>query len=146
VWRVITDYERLHEVVPALIASEIVPPPIGRPRPPHMNRLRQLAAKKLPYVQLHTEVVLDVLEKVDGTRMELQFKHHKSDFDMLQVHLLATAPAWPPAVLPVLLGCLCCCLWRHYEFILRGRGRTIDTCKYVMLHAGHPVNECMTSK
>lgn len=93
VWQVLTDYERLPEVVPPLLTSEVVQQRRGRQLPPNMRRLKQLAAKQLPYLQLHTEVVLDVLEKASETRMELQFRHHKSDFDMLQVCLAATACA-----------------------------------------------------
>jgi hypothetical protein len=38
-------------------------------------------------MQLHTEVVLDVLEKVTAERRELQFRHHRSNFDILQVRV-----------------------------------------------------------
>jgi hypothetical protein len=85
VWRVVSDYERLHEIVPVLVSSELVPPPRGRDYPPGMKRVRQIASKQLPYVQLHTEVVLDVLEKATSERRELQFRQHRSNFDILQV-------------------------------------------------------------
>jgi hypothetical protein len=103
IWSVLTDYEKLQDVVPLVVVSELqqplcggagdngagVPAPAGGRR--RLRRVRQVGAKRLPYVQLHTEVVLDVLEKPgDGADpWELQFKHHRSDFDMLQVCPLA---------------------------------------------------------
>lgn len=86
VWRTITDYERLSDVVPAIATSTLVAPPHGHAYPAGMHRLRQLAVKQLPYMQLHTEVVLDVLEReAEGLRRELQFRAHRSDFDILRV-------------------------------------------------------------
>ena len=88
IWEVLTNYEQLEDVVPLLLVSE------EKKRGSRQNqggsssnlkRIRQVAFKQLPYVQLHTEVVLDVLEKPGTDTWELQFKQHQSSFDMLQV-------------------------------------------------------------
>lgn len=89
IWKVLTNYEKLDEVVPLLLVSEEKKGVRSNEnRPANLKRIRQVAAKKLPYVQLHSEVVLDVLEKPgvdDSDTWELQFRHHKSSFKMLQV-------------------------------------------------------------
>jgi hypothetical protein len=92
IWKVLTNYEQLDEVVPLLLVSEEKKDfahggrqQPGGNSPMNLKRIRQVAAKQLPYVQLHTEVVLDVLEKPGTDTWELQFKHHRSSFDMLQV-------------------------------------------------------------
>ena len=82
VWAAITDYQSLAQVLPALVLSETIEPARGqRSYPPGMVRLRQLAVKKLAYVEFHTEVVLDVLE-TDGH--EIQFRQFAGDFDLFQ--------------------------------------------------------------
>lgn len=106
IWAVLTNYEQLDEVVPLLLVSEeqqALSGDIGRDSnsPTKLKRIRQVAAKQLPYVQLHTEVSLDVLEKPGPGTWELQFKHHMSSFDMLQV----------PVSLAVVSRCLC---WRRF--------------------------------
>lgn len=95
IWAVLTDYAALGSVVPVISVSEVVPRGGGGRRhsaaaaaPPGLRRVRQVAAKRLPYVQLRAEVELDVLEKPaqqPGDVWELQFKQHRSDFDVLQV-------------------------------------------------------------
>ena len=91
IWKVLTNYEKIEEVVPLLLVSEEKNMSrSNESKPANLKRIRQVAAKKLPYVQLHTEVVLDVLEKPgmdDSDTWELQFKHHRSSFDMLQVRV-----------------------------------------------------------
>ena len=109
IWAVLTDYAALGNVVPVISVSEEVPRGGGGGRrgaaaaaaatPPGLRRVRQVAAKRLPYVQLRTEVVLDVLEKpgrAPGDVWELQFKQHRSDFDVLQV----CTPPPPPFLCP----------------------------------------------
>lgn len=93
VWAALTDYERLPSVVPSLVLSELVPASARRAYPANMRRLRQLAVKQLPYVELHTEIVLDVLEKPApaGGAYELQFRQYDGDFDVLQVSPLSNA-------------------------------------------------------
>lgn len=92
IWQVLTNYGQLDEVVPLLLVSEEKKAAHGETQDSSsqtkLKRIRQVAAKQLPYVQLHTEVVLDVLEKPGTDTWELQFKHHRSSFDMLQVPCL----------------------------------------------------------
>lgn len=90
IWEVLTNYEQLDEVVPLLLVSEEKKAASGERHDSNgsrsnLKRIRQVASKQLPYVTLHTEVVLDVLEKPGTDTWELQFKHHSSSFDMLQV-------------------------------------------------------------
>ena len=92
IWKVLTNYEQLENVVPLLLVSEEKKSSCGQRLDgsgsiSNLKRIRQVAFKQLPYVQLHTEVVLDVLEKPGTDTWELQFKHHRSSFDMLQVTL-----------------------------------------------------------
>eukprot|EP00892_Ulva_mutabilis_P002982 jgi/Ulvmu1/12685/UM094_0042.1 len=98
IWAVLTNYAALGRVVPVISVSEEVPRTVSNRRrsggrggvaapPPGLRRVRQVAAKRLPYVQLRTEVELDVLEKPGRAAedaWELQFKQHRSDFDVLQ--------------------------------------------------------------
>ena len=69
--------------------QEVSPPQSRATWPANMKRVRQVVVKKLPYVQLYTQVVLDVLEKGEPQgeegRREIQFRHHSSNFDTLQV-------------------------------------------------------------
>lgn len=108
IWAVLTDYAALGSVVPVISVSEVLPRSGGGGRrrgaaaaaaaapPPGLRRVRQVAAKRLPYVHLRAEVELDVLEKpgkAPGDVWELQFKQHRSDFDVLQVRSACTSSA-----------------------------------------------------
>jgi hypothetical protein len=99
IWKVLTNYEKLEEVVPLLLVSEERKDFARGARQPgnnsemNLKRIRQVAAKQLPYVQLHTEVVLDVLEKPGTDTWEVQFKHHRSNFETLQVRAASYGPS-----------------------------------------------------
>jgi hypothetical protein len=61
VWAVLTDYDRLAEFVPNLAASERIALPAGAPS--DVVRVRQVGYKRMLYMCLHAESVLDLVEK-----------------------------------------------------------------------------------
>lgn len=64
---------------------QVVPRGEGLQWPPRVKRIRQVARKELSCIQLRCEAVLDVLERrTREGHMELQFRHHESNFDSLQ--------------------------------------------------------------
>ena len=102
VWAVLTDYERLADIVPGLVASDVLStasPSSAAASTPIVTRLRQVGYKRMTYVELHAEAVLDVVARVregdggrDGTgdrtssepSRELQFRAVAGDFDLLR--------------------------------------------------------------
>ncbi len=78
VWDVITDYNRLHEFVPGLAASERIQLPRNAP---NVKRVRQVAYKNLGYMRLHAESVMDLVERPYS---ELQFRQVAGDVQLLQ--------------------------------------------------------------
>ena len=78
VWDVITDYNRLHEFVPALVASERIQLPRNAP---NVKRIRQVAYKNMGYMCLHAESVMDLVERPYS---ELQFRQVAGDVQLLQ--------------------------------------------------------------
>ena len=75
VWAVLTDYERLPSVVPSLAACDVIARDPARGR----ARVRQVAYRRLQYVELHAESVLDLAEVEE--RGELQFRQVAGDVD-----------------------------------------------------------------
>jgi hypothetical protein len=61
VWAVLTDYDRLAEFVPNLAASERIALPPGAPL--NVVRVRQVGYKRMLYMCLHAESVMDLIEK-----------------------------------------------------------------------------------
>jgi len=85
VWNVLSDYEALPEFVPNLVRSERVQPIPGADVAPGAVRLRQVGAKLLPYMSIHTEVVLDLIEKDRyGSAPQIQFRLVEGEFHKLQ--------------------------------------------------------------
>jgi hypothetical protein len=82
VWAVLTDYDRLAEVVPALAASERIALPPGAP--PNVVRVRQVGYKRGPYLCLHAETVLDLVERPAPRGGEIQFRQVAGDFASFQ--------------------------------------------------------------
>ncbi len=78
VWDVITDYNRLHEFIPALAASGRIQLPRNAP---NVKRVRQVAYKNLGYMCLHAESVMDLVERPCS---ELQFRQVAGDLQLLQ--------------------------------------------------------------
>ena len=78
VWDVITDYNRLHEFVPGLAASERIQLPRNAP---NVKRVRQVAYKNFGYMRLHAESVMDLVER---PHHELQFRQVAGDVELLQ--------------------------------------------------------------
>ena len=79
VWAVLTDYEKLPEVVPGLVGCERLPPVAGAPK--RLVRLRQVGFKNMMYMHLHAETTLALVE---SPCTEIQFKQINGDFQMLQ--------------------------------------------------------------
>ena len=84
VWDVITDYNRLHRFIPALVASERIQLPQNAP---NVKRVRQVATKNLGYLCLHAESVMDLVERPCS---ELQFRQVAGDLDVIQGKIAMT--------------------------------------------------------
>ncbi|KAL4859881.1 hypothetical protein ACK3TF_000138 [Chlorella vulgaris] len=61
VWHVLTDYNRLAEFIPNLAVSQRIALP--RNAPSNIIRVRQVGYKRMLYMCLHAETVLDLIEK-----------------------------------------------------------------------------------
>lgn len=79
VWDVLTDYDGLAAFVPNLAASERIKLPPSAPK--NIVRVRQVGYKRLPFVCLHAESVLDLIEKPNS---EIQFRQVAGDFERFQ--------------------------------------------------------------
>ncbi|KAL0037090.1 hypothetical protein WJX77_012339 [Trebouxia sp. C0004] len=79
VWEVLTDYERLPEVVPNLAVCERVQTPSGMSS--RVTRLRQVGYKHMLYMSMHAEAVVDLVET---KHKEVQFRQVHGDFSLLQ--------------------------------------------------------------
>ncbi|DBB03663.1 TPA: hypothetical protein ACH3X3_010990 [Trebouxia sp. C0006] len=79
VWKVLTDYERLPEVVPNLAVCERVQTPSGMSS--RVTRLRQVGYKHMLYMSMHAEAVVDLVET---KHKEVQFRQVQGDFSLLQ--------------------------------------------------------------
>jgi ribosome-associated toxin RatA of RatAB toxin-antitoxin module len=79
VWAVLTDYNRLAEFVPNLAASQRIKLPPGAP--PNVVRVRQVGYKRLAYMCLHAESVLDLVERPCA---EIQFRQVAGDLERFQ--------------------------------------------------------------
>lgn len=78
-WEVLTDYDRLAEFVPNLAVSERIKLPASAPS--NIIRVRQVGYKRVPYIYLHAESVLDLIEKPYS---EIQFRQVDGDFEHFQ--------------------------------------------------------------
>ncbi|KAL3155899.1 hypothetical protein ABBQ32_012897 [Trebouxia sp. C0010 RCD-2024] len=79
VWAVLTDYERLPEVVPNLAVSERLQTPTGMSS--RVTRLRQVGYKHMLYMSMHAEAIVDLVET---EHQEVQFRQVQGDFSLLQ--------------------------------------------------------------
>jgi hypothetical protein len=61
VWAVLTDYNQLAEFIPNLAVSQRIALPSSAP--PNIIRIRQVGYKRMLYMCLHAESVLDLIEK-----------------------------------------------------------------------------------
>lgn len=61
VWQVISDYDNLANFVPNLASSERIRLPSSAPK--NIFRVRQVGYKSMPYLCLHAESVMDLVEK-----------------------------------------------------------------------------------
>jgi hypothetical protein len=61
VWQVISDYDNLAKFVPNLASSERIRLPNSAPK--NIFRVRQVGYKSMPYLCLHAESVMDLVEK-----------------------------------------------------------------------------------
>ena len=93
VWEVLTSYEALPGLLPSLESCSRVPQPGA---PDGLVRLRQVGAKKLPYLTLRATVELDVMEL---PMEEIQFRQTSGSFSTLQGKWIlqrVTPPPPPP--------------------------------------------------
>jgi hypothetical protein len=79
VWEVLTDYDHLAEFIPNLAASERIKLPPSAPS--NVVRVRQVGYKRMIYMCLHAESVLDLIEKPCS---EIQFRQVAGDFERFQ--------------------------------------------------------------
>jgi ribosome-associated toxin RatA of RatAB toxin-antitoxin module len=79
VWAVLTDYNRLAEFIPNLAVSQRIALPPNAP--PNVIRVRQVGYKRMLYMCLHAESVLDLIEK---PQTEIQFRQVAGDFERFQ--------------------------------------------------------------
>ncbi|KAL4445809.1 hypothetical protein ABPG77_009008 [Micractinium sp. CCAP 211/92] len=79
VWAVLTDYDRLAEFIPNLAVSQRIALP--RSAPSNIIRVRQVGYKRMLYMCLHAESVLDLIEKPES---EIQFRQVAGDFERFQ--------------------------------------------------------------
>lgn len=79
VWDVLTDYNRLAEFIPNLAVSQRIALPSNAPA--NIIRIRQVGYKRMLYMCLHAESVLDLIEKPQG---EIQFRQVAGDFERFQ--------------------------------------------------------------
>jgi len=79
VWEVLTDYDHLADFIPNLAASERIKLPPSAPA--NVVRVRQVGYKRMMYMCLHAESVLDLIEKPCN---EIQFRQVAGDFERLQ--------------------------------------------------------------
>ena len=91
VWEVLTDYDHLAEFIPNLAASERIKLPPSAPA--NVVRVRQVGYKRMMYMCLHAESVLDLIEKPCS---EIQFRQVAGDFERFQGKwMLSEGPADP---------------------------------------------------
>ena len=89
VWEVLTDYDHLAEFIPNLAASERIKLPPNAPA--NVVRVRQVGYKRMLYMCLHAESVLDLIEKPCS---EIQFRQVAGDFERFQGKwMLSEGPA-----------------------------------------------------
>jgi hypothetical protein len=79
VWEVLTDYDHLADFIPNLAASERIKLPPSAPA--NVVRVRQVGYKRMMYMCLHAESVLDLIEKPCS---EIQFRQVAGDFERFQ--------------------------------------------------------------
>lgn len=79
VWEVLTDYDHLADFIPNLAASERIKLPPSAPA--NVVRVRQVGYKRMMYMCLHAESVLDLVEKPCN---EIQFRQVAGDFERFQ--------------------------------------------------------------
>lgn len=79
VWQVLTDYNKLAEFVPNLASSERIKLPPSAPK--NIVRVRQVGYKRMLYMCLHAEAVIDLIEKPYN---EIQFRQVAGDFERFQ--------------------------------------------------------------
>jgi ribosome-associated toxin RatA of RatAB toxin-antitoxin module len=79
VWEVLTDYDHLADFIPNLAASERIKLPPSAPA--NVVRVRQVGYKRMMYMCLHAESVLDLIEKPCN---EIQFRQVAGDFERFQ--------------------------------------------------------------
>lgn len=100
VWDVLTDYDNLAEFIPNLAASERIKLPPNAP--PNVVRVRQVGYKRMLYMCLHAESVLDLIEKPCS---EIQFRQVAGDFERFQGKwMLSEGPADPELAAPGYCG------------------------------------------
>ena len=90
VWEVLTAYEALPGLLPSLESCSRVPQPGA---PDGLVRLRQVGAKKLPYLTLRATVELDVMEL---PMQEIQFRQTSGSFSTLQGKWILQRVTPPP--------------------------------------------------
>ena len=91
VWSVLTDYNHLADFIPNLVASERIQLPPTAPN--NIVRIRQVGYKRMMYMSLHAETVLDLIEKPTS---EIQFRQVAGDFERFQgKFMLSEGPADP---------------------------------------------------
>eukprot|EP00803_Ostreobium_quekettii_P006825 evm.model.scf_9.11 EVM.evm.TU.scf_9.11 scf_9:175515-177886(-) len=78
-WQVVTDYNNLADILPNLAESEVMGYPKGAPA--GYCRVRQVAVKSYPDMEMSVESVLDMVEK---PMAEIQFRQREGMFDVLQ--------------------------------------------------------------
>jgi ribosome-associated toxin RatA of RatAB toxin-antitoxin module len=79
IWNILTDYNNLAQYVPNLAASERMQLPLDAPE--RVVRVRQIGYKRMPYMYLHAETVLDLVET---PCREIQFRQVSGSFDKFQ--------------------------------------------------------------
>lgn len=79
IWNILTDYNNLAQYVPNLAASERMQLPPDAPE--RVVRVRQIGYKRMPYMYLHAETVLDLVEM---PWREIQFRQVSGSFDKFQ--------------------------------------------------------------
>lgn len=79
VWKILTDYNNLAQYIPNLAASERMQLPPDAPE--RVIRVRQIGYKRMPYMYLHAETVLDLVERPCS---EIQFRQVSGSFEKFQ--------------------------------------------------------------
>ncbi|KAL6783803.1 hypothetical protein ACKKBF_B05860 [Auxenochlorella protothecoides x Auxenochlorella symbiontica] len=79
IWEALTGYSDLPGIIPSLETSEVLP---RRPGPAHgLLRLRQVCSKRVGYLSLQAQAVMEVLEK---EQREIQFRQVEGDLDFFR--------------------------------------------------------------